>query len=573
MLPKKHVIAALCVILICTSLPGAFAEHSITEVLPALAKVCETYYPEGTDCAAFSKAAKEYHKQSGSASNCLSESAIEDMEFYAHTMLRLEHVNSAISHPISKNDVQKLVKFIGDNKKPLKLACEKCRVKPNCDSSTDFRETTISGNTFKISFAHECDALDIQYNSVGDGAFKSVDLKIRTDAVNLVAKSQLRNGESQDMEDFEREKELLKGLDASARENYKKTKDNRFKFGLVEFLGGSPTAEQKDTSWYETRGYKDGQVYTYAKSARGKAALKKENEFASLVYQIACGLEQMHNEDIVHRDVKPENIVAENGRYALIDFGFSKKSNAVTDVEGSATFLPPEIGVKGNLNFPKQHDTYSFAASLYDLLLTRDGDGTEIPVWDRKRGQVEVLKNLGKEEQFKKLDVDPRIKKLILRGLSPLPKDRPSITEFRKAAEILLGPEFIAQIPGPQWLRPTKTDFRQYLGSPEKLPVGDPPTEGAKIPQKARELIERTRREMAYEHLVTTMKGTSTVPELIPSKSDDPYLQVSVPKGKILKYYDGTKETPCNESTVTILKNGIIQCGPHRIPPENLILN
>lgn len=50
-----------------------------------------------------------------------------------------------------------------------------------------------------------------------------------------------------------------------------------------------------------------------------------EKEAVPILRQIMNGLAELHKHEIVHRDLKMDNIMEHEGNYKIIDFGFSKK--------------------------------------------------------------------------------------------------------------------------------------------------------------------------------------------------------------------------------------------------------
>jgi len=73
-----------------------------------------------------------------------------------------------------------------------------------------------------------------------------------------------------------------------------------------------------------------------------------EADAARLFFKILQGLSHIHSVGIVHRDVKPENImIDENSEPIIIDFGLSKdhndKTSVLTSVVGSKIYMAPEI--------------------------------------------------------------------------------------------------------------------------------------------------------------------------------------------------------------------------------------
>lgn len=103
--------------------------------------------------------------------------------------------------------------------------------------------------------------------------------------------------------------------------------------------------------------------------------LERERRFSEEVARVyACeivlGLEYLHKNGVIYRDLKPDNIlVCENGHIKLADFGLSKmnvneefSSNSFC---GTHAYLAPEIVSK--LNYGKNVDWYGLGAVLYEF--------------------------------------------------------------------------------------------------------------------------------------------------------------------------------------------------------------
>ncbi len=97
--------------------------------------------------------------------------------------------------------------------------------------------------------------------------------------------------------------------------------------------------------------------------------------------QIALALDCAHKNNIIHRDIKPHNIlVTEDGVIKVTDFGIAKGSNSVTitstdKIMGSAHYLSPEQARGTNVDC--KTDIYSLGIVLYEMVTGRvpyDGD-------------------------------------------------------------------------------------------------------------------------------------------------------------------------------------------------------
>ncbi len=150
-----------------------------------------------------------------------------------------------------------------------------------------------------------------------------------------------------------------------------------------------------------------------------------ENQLAVLFYQMFSGIAYLHTNNIVHRDLKLENILISeievdkktNDRYfwiKIIDFGTAKyfeKNKKEKSVVGSSYYIAPEVLKK---SYNEKCDTWSIGVILYMLIVGRapfDGADDEEIISNIKKGKY--------NSNHKKLvessnEVQDLVKKLLL---------------------------------------------------------------------------------------------------------------------------------------------------------------
>ena len=102
-------------------------------------------------------------------------------------------------------------------------------------------------------------------------------------------------------------------------------------------------------------------------------------EATSIALQISAGLEAAHNSGVIHRDVKPQNIlISVDGRVKVADFGIARASTSNTinsNVMGSVHYSSPEQARGGYSD--EKSDIYSLGITMYEMLTGHvpfDGD-------------------------------------------------------------------------------------------------------------------------------------------------------------------------------------------------------
>ncbi|KAH8035374.1 hypothetical protein HPB51_004615 [Rhipicephalus microplus] len=174
-----------------------------------------------------------------------------------------------------------------------------------------------------------------------------------------------------------------------------------------------------------------GNLYDYLKQRGG--ALISEEQVLSYFVQVLLALEHVHSRQILHRDLKTQNLLLNQCRSIVKvgDFGISKiltsKSKAESIV-GTPNNLSPEICVGKPYN--QKSDVWALGCILYELLTLRSPfEGNHVPSLVMKiiRGSYEPISD----------HYSTQVRNLLERMLQKEPSQRPSVNQL-KATPFLL---------------------------------------------------------------------------------------------------------------------------------------
>lgn len=177
--------------------------------------------------------------------------------------------------------------------------------------------------------------------------------------------------------------------------------------------------------------------FLYGLTLKSYLTAKREplrfEEVVSYTAQILRALSEAHRNGIIHRDIKPQNIMLlENGRIKVMDFGIAKLPDAetitVTDkAVGTVYYMSPEQA-HGKKNIDTRSDIYSLGAMMYELATGQVPFKGETP--------IAVLFKHMQEEVVPPRQINPSIpvglEQIILCAMSKDPANR-----FQTADEML----------------------------------------------------------------------------------------------------------------------------------------
>ena len=175
--------------------------------------------------------------------------------------------------------------------------------------------------------------------------WRAFDLKLRVE----VALKALRR----DLFNDERRLEMLRSEVRSAREVVSPNVCRIF--DLIEADGSELVSME----------YVDGQTLLEVLQERGPLELKEAQDIAS---QFLAGLEAIHKAGLVHRDVKPENIMLTRaGRVVVMDFGLARQGDSSAGtVAGTPAYMAPEQAA--GLKVDARADVYSAGVVLAEMV-------------------------------------------------------------------------------------------------------------------------------------------------------------------------------------------------------------
>jgi hypothetical protein len=101
--------------------------------------------------------------------------------------------------------------------------------------------------------------------------------------------------------------------------------------------------------------------------------LLTEEEAKFIICSVLLGLDYVHRQDIIHQDIKPDNILFNlKGEVFITDFGLSiplSLSNEILSAGGTSGYISPEIAFKKNRTFTS--DYFSVGVILYELIFEK----------------------------------------------------------------------------------------------------------------------------------------------------------------------------------------------------------
>jgi eukaryotic-like serine/threonine-protein kinase len=207
--------------------------------------------------------------------------------------------------------------------------------------------------------------------------------------------------------------------DAQFIERFRREAKNAAALNHPNIVSIYDRGEAEDT-YYIAMEFLDGRTLKELIVGRGAAPVNVAIEYAR---QILSALRFAHRHGIVHRDIKPHNVLVDSdGRVKVTDFGIARAGTSqmteTGSIVGTAQYLSPEQAKGGEVD--PRSDLYSLGVVLYELLTGKTPFDGETPV----EIAMKHLSTTPKPPSKLRPDVPPELDMVVLRALAKNPDDR-----------------------------------------------------------------------------------------------------------------------------------------------------
>src|SRR5574341_861332 len=202
-------------------------------------------------------------------------------------------------------------------------------------------------------------------------------------------------------------------------------------------------ADEEEGLYYFVMEYIDGlDLGTLMSQYLAKGELLPHADLLRIGRAVASALDYAHQKGVVHRDVKPSNVmVARDGRVVLSDFGLALdvEQGSMGEVFGTAHYIAPEQARRSSDAIP-QSDLYSLGVILYEILT-----GT-VPFDDPSPTSVAIQHITLRPPSPREInpDLSVEVEAVVLKALSKSPQER-----YQAGSDLIAALESALQVSRP----------------------------------------------------------------------------------------------------------------------------
>jgi serine/threonine-protein kinase len=227
---------------------------------------------------------------------------------------------------------------------------------------------------------------------------------------------------------------------------------------------------EAEGTYYIAMEYLDGRSLKELLLSRGDAPIAVVVEYAR---QILSALRFAHRHGIVHRDIKPHNVLVDGeGRVKVTDFGIARAGTSqmteAGSIVGTAQYLSPEQARGGDVD--QRSDLYSLGVLMYEMLTGAVPFSGDTPV----EIAMKHLSQTPEPPSTRRHDIPRELDMVVMRALAKDPDDR-----YQTAEEMEADLDRVAR--GAGVARETEETATQIMRAPRTMPGPLAPTAATMI--------------------------------------------------------------------------------------------
>lgn len=210
---------------------------------------------------------------------------------------------------------------------------------------------------------------------------------------------------------------------------------------IVRRDNAKPEAGQADDSGPNFALTSSGTGISPASPLSGNASRDRYLSIAEHMVRVADALDYAHRQGVIHRDIKPHNLMmSRDGRLLITDFGLARVTEQpgitmTSECIGSPLYMAPEL-INGSSEADCRSDVYSLAATLYEWMTLRP----PFPGKTREAVVAQILAGDLREPRHYVSAIPPDLETICLKGMDRDPRRRyATAADFRDDMLAFLG--------------------------------------------------------------------------------------------------------------------------------------